>query len=176
MPFLRHGSLARLLSATVHTPALRTLLGHFARLMGADAETAPPSPGDSPSPPSSASGTRTAASQHWRRRWAVCRKTRGRPAARRGRGGAGDLRRPGDCRPDGGWALPTDACVCAVDLATTARWIGTGASGGWRTAPTGPDSACSPGGWWRSPPVAIHHAYHFGRTAPPSRLHTAIPH
>lgn len=40
-PFIRFGSLARLVSARMRTPELRVLLAHFARLVGLDADRAP---------------------------------------------------------------------------------------------------------------------------------------
>lgn len=40
-PFLGRGSLARLLETELQTPALRTLLGHFARFVGLEAAAAP---------------------------------------------------------------------------------------------------------------------------------------
>jgi phytoene dehydrogenase-like protein len=178
MPFLRHGSLARLLNATVHTPALRTLLGHFARLMGADAETAP---------------AVSLVIPHLLTQlgvWypeggiAALAETVGRLAEKRGASlrlgeAVEGLETSGGrvtaVRTAGG-RLPTDACVCAVDLATTARWIGTGRLG--RLAARLRPARTARVAWWLvegRPPVAIHHAYHFGTDRATEPLYVAVP-
>jgi phytoene dehydrogenase-like protein len=178
LPFLRHGSLARLLDATVHTPALRRLLGHFARLMGADAETAPAVSLVIPHlltqlgvwyPEGGIAALAETVARLAGQRGASVRLGEAVEGLDMSGGRVVAVRTPGG-------RLPTDACVCAVDLATTAGWIGSGrlTQLGVRLRPARTARVA----WWLvegRPPLAIHHAYHFGADPTAEPLYVALP-
>jgi phytoene desaturase len=177
-PFLRHGSLAALLRAAVRTPALRGLLGHFARLLGAEAEAAP---------------AVSLVIPHlltqlgvWYPRGGIgaLAEALGRRAEQ-----AGASVRPGEA-VDGleisggrvtavrtvGARLPADACVSAVDLAATARWIGGGPLA--RSARRLRPARTARVAWWLvegRPALGVHHAYHFGADPAAEPLYVAVP-
>jgi diapolycopene oxygenase len=177
-PFLRHGSLAALLRATIRTPALRGLLGHFARLLGADAETAPavslvipylltelgiwyPRGGISALAGSIARAAKKAGAS-----LRLGEAAEGLETA----GGRVTAVRTGTGR------LPADACVSALDLATTARWIGERRLG--RLAGRLRPAHTARVAWWLvegRPRRAIHHAFHFGADLAAEPLYVAMP-
>jgi phytoene desaturase len=177
-PFLRHGSLAALLRAAVRTPALRGLLGHFARLLGAEAEAAP---------------AVSLVIPHlltqlgvWYPRGGIgaLAETVGRWAEKAGAALRLDEAAEGveilggrvtAVRTAGG-RLPADACVSAVDLATTARWIGGGPLE--RLARRLRPARTARVAWWLvegRPAAAVHHAYHFGVDPAAEPLYVAVP-
>jgi phytoene dehydrogenase-like protein len=72
--------------------------------------------------------------------------------------------------------LPADACVSAVDLATTARWIGERHLG--RLAGRLRPAHTARVAWWLvegRPRRAIHHAFHFGADLAAEPLYVAMP-
>jgi phytoene desaturase len=177
-PFLRHGSLASLLRATVRTPALRGLVGHFARLLGAEAEAAP-----AVSLVISHLLTQLGV---WYPRGGIgaLAETLGRCAEK-----AGASLRLGEAAEGmdvsggrvaavrtAGARLPADACVSAVDLAVTARWLGGGPLE--RLARRLRPAQTARVAWWLvegRPALAVHHAYHFGADPAAEPLYVAMP-
>jgi phytoene dehydrogenase-like protein len=177
-PFLRHGSLAALLRATVRTPALRGLLGHFSRLLGAEAEAAP---------------AVSLVIPHlltqlgvWYPRGGIgaLAEAVGRRAEQAGAalqlGDAADGLEISGGRVAavraGGARIPADACVSAVDLATTAGWIGGGSLA--RSARRLRPARTARVAWWLvegRPAVTVHHAYHFGADPAAEPLYVAVP-
>jgi phytoene desaturase len=177
-PFLRHGSLAGLLRATVRTPAVRGLLGHFARLLGADAETAPavslviphlltelgvwyPRGGISALAGAIAGGAEKAG--------AVIRLGETVEGLETGGGRVTAVQTAVG-------RFPVDACVGAVDLATTARWIGNRQLG--RLADRLRLAHTARVAWWLvegRPHREIHHAFHFGGDPAAEPLYVAMP-
>ena len=177
-PFLRHGSLAALLRAAVRTPTLRGLFGHFSRLLGAEAEAAP---------------AVSLVIPHlltelgvWYPRGGIgaLAETLGRRAAR-----ASATLRLGEtvngleissgrvtAVRTAGERIPADACVSAVDLAATARWIEGGSLE--RSARRLRPARTARVAWWLvegRPAVAVHHAYHFGPDPSAEPLYVAVP-
>ncbi len=177
-PFLRHGSLANLLRATMRTPAVRGLLGHFARLLGADADTAPavslvipylltqlgvwyPRGGISALAESIARAAETAGASVRLDEAVEGLETGG------GRVTAVRTRRQ---------RLLVDACVSAVDLATTAGWTDDARLG--RLAGRLRPAHTARVAWWLvtgGPARDIHHAFHFGADAAAEPLYVAMP-
>jgi phytoene desaturase len=177
-PFLRHGSLAGLLRATVRTPILRGLLGHFARLLGADAETAPavslviphllmqvgiwyPQGGISALAESIATAAQKAGASV-----RLDETVEGLDMA----GGRITAVRTSRER------LPVDACVSAVDLAMTAAWIGSPRLR--RLAGRLRPAHMARVAWWLvagRPNRENHHAFHFGADPAAEPLYVAMP-
>jgi phytoene desaturase len=177
-PFLRHGSLAALLRATVRTPALRGLFGHFSRLLGAEPEAAPavslviphlltqlgvwyPRGGIGALAESIAKAAQKAGASV-----RLDETVEGLEMA----GGRITAVRTARER------LPADACVSAVDLAATARWIGGGSLE--RSARRLRPARTARVAWWLvegRPAVAAHHAYHFGADPAAEPLYVAVP-
>lgn len=127
VPFARRGSLAALLDASIETPDVRRLLAHFARFVGLDATRAPAVTAVIPHT--------IATSGVWHPRGGIAGLVDAVAALARGRGAALDtgspvvrLERRGArvvaAITEGGRRCEADRFVSAVDVATTARWLG----------------------------------------------------
>lgn len=175
-PFARHRSLARLLGATVRTPALRALLGHCARFVGLSSAEAPAVTlvipyllatagvfyplGGMASLPEALRGLAT-------KLGAVIETG----DAARGLELAGGRVRA--VRTESGRRLAVDGCVAAVDPAITAGWL-PGHPLARRLARLRPSLAAAVA-WWvveGEPKVRAHHSLHFGDGEP---LYVADP-
>jgi phytoene dehydrogenase-like protein len=174
-PFVRHASLAALLEATIRTPALRRLLSHFARFLGLDAGSAPAVTLVIP--------YLLATSGAWYPRGGIAglARTLGRLAERRGvevvTGAPVDRL---EVTPDrvvalaAGRRLTAARVVSAVDVATTARWLGPDTLV--RVAGRLTPAMSAVVGWWvvqGRPRVRVHHAFHFDEEGEP--LYVATP-
>jgi phytoene dehydrogenase-like protein len=177
-PFLRHGSLASLLRAAVRTPALRGLLGHFARLLGAEAETAPAVSLVIPHLltqlgvwyPAGGIGALAETVGRWAEKAGASLRLGEAAEGVEISGGRVAAVRTAGAR------LPADACVSAVDLAATARWVGGGPLE--RLARRLRPARTARVAWWLvegRPAVAVHHAYHFGADPAAEPLYVAMP-
>jgi len=177
-PFLRHGPLAGLLRSAIRTPAVRGLLGHFARLLGADADTAPAV--------SLVIPYLLTELGVWYPEGGISALA-ARIAAAAGRAGAtirlGEIvegletggGRVTAVRTTAG-RLPVEACVSAVDVALAARWIGGGRLG--RLAERLRAAHTARVAWWLvegRPPRGVHHAFHFGADPAAEPLYVAAP-
>lgn len=177
-PFLRHGSLADLLRAAVRTPAVRGLLGHFARLLGADAATAPAVSLVIPHlltqlgvwyPQGGISGLAESVARAAEKAGASLRLDEAVEGLETSGGRVVAVRTTHG-------RLAVDACVSAVDLATTAGWIADARlrqlARRLRPAHTARVA------WWLvggRPARQIHHAFHFGRDPAAEPLYVAMP-
>jgi phytoene dehydrogenase-like protein len=174
-PFVRHASLAALLEAMIHTPAVRRLLAHFARFLGLDAPSAPAVALVIP--------YLLATSGAWYPRGGIAglARTLGRLAERRGvdvlTGAPVDrleVRADGVVALAAGRRLSAAHCVSAVDVATTARWLGPDTLV--RVAGRLTPAMSAVVGWWvvqGRPRVRVHHAFHFDEEGEP--LYVATP-
>jgi phytoene desaturase len=162
VPFIRRRSLAGLLDAHVRTPELRRFLGHCARFLGLDADRAPavalviphlfattgiwyPLGGTA----TLARAVRDLAAKHG------AEIETGTAVARLELAG----HRVTAAITADGRRIPADACIAAVDIHTSARWLA-GDAVPPRDAPTYAARVA----WWvveGGPRRAIHHAFHF---------------
>lgn len=175
-PFLRFGSLARLLRSLVRGPELRALLGHSARFVGLDSDRAPAVTLCIP--------YLLATSGVWYPRGGVTALAQALLALATKLGATletesavGRLELAGDrltaVVTSSGRRLPADACVAAVDARATARWL---PAADRRLARLTPALAARVA-WWvveGHPRRRSHHAFHFDATGA-EPLYVATP-
>jgi phytoene desaturase len=179
LPFIRYGSLGRLLAARVRTPELRTFLGHFARFVGLDAARAPAVTLVIPYlmlrqgvwyPRGGMAALAERIQDAGMKRGATVRPgTRVRGLEIHGR-------RVRAVRVADGTELAVDACVSAVDVAEAAAWL-PGLRLGRRAARQRPGLAARVA-WWvveGRPPLAAHHAFHFADDLAAEPVYVAVP-
>jgi phytoene dehydrogenase-like protein len=174
-PFVRHASLAALLAATIRTPALRRILAHFARFIGLDAASAPAVTLVIP--------YLLATSGAWYPRGGLAALARRLGWLARDRGvdvtpnvlvDRLDVTSRGVVALASGRRVVADQCVSAVDVATTAQWLGPDVLA--RAAGRLTPAMSAVVAWWvveGRAPVRVHHAFHFDERGEP--LYVATP-